>query len=104
MRLNELEPEFVKIIDPGTYQCEGVAIADADGIQFLCPKCFQANGGNVGTHLVLCWKPHVPQEIRPAPGRWRFEGSGFDDLSLVAGSSSVLLMGGCNAHFFVRGG
>jgi hypothetical protein len=26
------------------------------------------------------------------------------DITLVAGSSSVLLTGGCQAHFFVRGG
>lgn len=71
---------------------------------FLCPKCFAANGGNVGTHSCICWRPCVPQTEDPKPGRWEFEGSGLSDLTLVAGSSSVLLQGGCDAHFFVRAG
>jgi hypothetical protein len=53
---------------------------------------------------VLCWQPHVPQTIHPIPGRWRFVGTGYDDLSLVAGSSSIALKSGCKAHFFVRDG
>ena len=71
---------------------------------FLCPRCFQTNQGPVGTHRVICWRPHVPQSFFPVPGRWEMEGSGLSDLTLVAGSSSVLLRGGCDAHFFVRGG
>ncbi len=31
-------------------------------------------------------------------------GTGIADLTLVAGSSSVALQGGCKAHFFVRDG
>jgi hypothetical protein len=80
-------------------------IADADGVEFLCPVCFVRNGNsNVGTHAVICWSPSVPQDTDPTPGRWSMVGSGIDDLTLVASSSSVLLKGGCNAHFFVRHG
>lgn len=76
----------------------------ADGVFFLCPVCFAKNAGPIGTHGVLCWRPRVPAEVDPKPGRWEFQGTGLDDLTLVAGSSSVLLRGGCNAHLFVRGG
>jgi hypothetical protein len=79
--------------------------AKADGIIFLCPKCFAANGGPTGTHSVICWQPKIPKKIKPGPGRWSFEGTSFDDLTLVAGSSSIHLTGkGCGAHFFIRNG
>lgn len=92
MRLTELEPRFLKIIDDRTHQYVE-ALADADGIMFMCPKCWTANGGPVGTHQVICWRPHVPQTRSPVPGRWQFEGTGYHDLTLKAGSSSVLLTG-----------
>jgi hypothetical protein len=80
-------------------------IEDADGVLFCCPKCFKTNGGPVGTHAVLCWRPRVPADVDPKPGRWEFEGTSLDDLTLVAGSSSVLLTGpGCGAHFHIRSG
>lgn len=104
MKLNELEPEFIKITGDAI---ERIAenITEADGILFLCPLCFQNNGNsNIGTHSVLCWQPHVPQDRDPKPGRWKFEGTGINDLTLVAGSSSILLNGGCAAHFFIRNG
>ena len=82
-------------------------IEDADGVEFLCPKCFKINGGRVGTHAVICWRPRVPADVDPKPGRWEFLGTNLDDLTLVAGSSSILLPAGedgCGAHFFVRSG
>jgi hypothetical protein len=104
--LIELEATFLKIEDEDRWQTEGVDMGSADGVMFLCPTCFEANGGAVGTHQVVCWRPHVSQEHTPRPGRWEFEGSGMHDLTLVAGSSSVFLSGegGCQAHFFVRRG
>jgi len=104
MRLSELEPQFLKITSPTTFQ-DVDAIADADGVIFLCPVCFRANGGSVGTHSVICWQPHVPQTIPPTPGRWNFVGTGYGDLTLRAGSSSIALTGdGCKAHFFITNG
>jgi len=79
-------------------------IEDADGVEFLCPLCIKTNGGRVGTHAVLCWRPRVPPDIDPKPGRWEFQGTSLDDLTLVAGASSILLTGGCAAHFFIRNG
>lgn len=103
MRLASLQPQWLKRTDSHHFRNVD-AKSEADGIKFLCPKCFRENGGAIGTHAVICWAPHVPQDTRPTPGRWEMHGTSFDDLTLVAGSSSVLLKGGCNAHFFVRDG
>jgi len=101
--LRELEAYFLRRVDD-THFRRVETLAEADGVQFLCPKCYAANSGPVGTHGVICWSPGVPQTTHPVPGRWRMEGTDLDDLTLVAGSSSVLLTSGCAAHFFVRGG
>lgn len=101
--LSQLDPWFIVPTDTGMRRLE--TIAEARGIMFLCPKCFVANGmSDVGTHHVVCWDPSVPQEVSPGPGRWALTGTGFEDLTLVAGSSSILLLGGCNWHGFIRNG
>ncbi len=80
-------------------------IEEAHGVMFLCPKCFEDPPvGPVGCHSIICWRPLVPPNIDPKPGRWELVGTSIADLSLVAGSSSVALTGGCSAHFFVKGG
>lgn len=81
----------------------------AQGIEFLCPKCFLANGGAVGTHAVICWSRSrgVPDRASPGPGRWLLRGTGFHDLTLDAEpgqSRSVLLLGGCAWHGYVTNG
>lgn len=103
MRLLDLDPHFLKATSDKSWR-DDVPRAEANGIRFLCPKCYAKNGGPEGTHSVICWSPDAPADIRPAPGRWRLEGNGFDDLSLKAGSSSVQLLGGCDAHFFIESG
>lgn len=103
MRLSELEPKFMKRDDLRHFH-HVETLAEADGIRFLCPKCWEANGGAKGTHGVICWNPGVSQDTRPTPGRWEMHGTGVDDLTLVAGSSSVWLKGGCGAHFHIRNG
>jgi hypothetical protein len=104
VRLTDLEPQFLKIEEPDTWKHVD-DIVDCDGVLFVCPKCLNDTGKRPGCHSVLCWRPHVPLTQSPGPGRWDFEGTGYSDLSLVAGSSSVLLTGpGCGAHFFVRQG
>lgn len=81
-------------------------MSEADGIFFLCPKCYDANGGPVGTHSVLCWfVGQVPDNLIPKPGRWVPSGLGINDLSFVGpGAASILLTGGCGWHGFVRNG
>jgi hypothetical protein len=105
LRLTELEPRFLKRINDDRFRHD-VAFADADGVMFVCPLCFLNNGKKrAGVHSVICWNPSVPQTTEPTPGRWNLLGTGFDDLTLQAGSSSILLTGdGCGWHGFIRNG
>lgn len=100
MRLVELDARFLRIVD-ATHRRVVDALTDADGVIFLCPKCYAANGGSVGTYSIICWKPGVAPEHLPGPARWPMTGASLADLTL---SPSVLIIGGCAAHFFVRGG
>lgn len=107
MKLRDLEAEFIKHLGGGSFQAAG-SLAEADGVCFLCPKCFVANGGAPGTHSVICWfVGRVPADIRPGPGRWMPRGTGIDDLSFVPTppkTPSVQLTSGCHWHGFVRDG
>ncbi len=104
MKLLELGPRFLKLSNDTSWR-ESELFSDADGIQFSCPLCYQNKGNSLqGVHSIICWQPQVPQTIYPVPGRWSFFGTGFNDLELKAGSSSILLTGGCKAHFFIRNG
>lgn len=105
MKLTELEPEFLRRDDDAHFQ-HVETFAEADGVLFVCPKCFAANGNSrIGVHSVICWRPRVPQTTKPTPGRWEFEGAGLSDLTLIAGSSSIHLTGpGCGWHGFIRNG
>jgi len=104
LKLSQLEPQFLARVDDKNFR-HVFSLAEADGICFVCPKCLQdASMHRPGVHSVICWRPQVLQTTSPTPGRWEFEGTGIDDLTLVAGSSSVLLTSGCGAHFYVRNG
>jgi len=110
-RLRELAAEFLALTDePRTWRRLGDSMAGADGITFLCPACFAANGGPRGTHAVICWfRGRVPDDLPPVPGRWTPAGTGLDDLTFVPGdppmATSVLLTGpGCGWHGFVTNG
>jgi hypothetical protein len=109
LKLRELNGRFLRSDDNGaTLHYEGVTLADAHGIIFLCPKCFEANGGEVGTHSVICWfnDRGVPADRTPGPGRWNPSGTGLDDLTFVGpGAVSVQLTGeGCSWHGFIKNG
>jgi hypothetical protein len=105
MKFRDLCPELLIVEDETTYRYADVAIADAQGVWFLCPKCFLENGSQAeGVHSVLCWTPGVPPSLSPGPGRWEILGTGIDDLTLRASSSSVQITSGCMAHFFVTDG
>lgn len=107
MRLAELEAELLRIEDDRTSRVVDT-LAEAHGVWFLCPKCFSANSGAVGTHRVLCWflDRGVPDDFAPRPGRWIPGGTGIADLTFVGPAAASVLLGGsdCKAHFFVRGG
>lgn len=107
MRLTDLEPTFLKYapVDGQNIVIRDVPMAEADGILFRCPKCHTENPGAVKIHPVRCWLPKIPKAVDSSPGRWDLVGTGFHDLSLEATPArSVLLTGGCNAHFLVTNG
>jgi hypothetical protein len=111
LKFSELHPQFVQLNDVNKKYDKGWFVVDtleqADGIIFLCPKCLQHDGSPIGTHSIVCWRPHVPMHITPGPGRWQPQNGeqDFDKMTFEAWpSSSVLLQGGCNAHFFINHG
>lgn len=115
MRLSlrhDLRAKFIKVVEPGRSCREVESIAEAQGVQFLCPKCFATNGGSIGTHSVICWSRSrgVTEEESPGPGRWSMEGTGISDLTLNGdaagggGARSVFLTAGCGWHGFVNAG
>lgn len=101
-----LEGTFLKWISLKSWREIGDDRANADGVMFLCPKCYAENKGIVGTHRVLCWfKGKVPDSMAPKPGRWNPQGTGLDDLTFVPpGAVSVLLTSGCGWHGHVKNG
>lgn len=106
MKLLDLKPEWLRCDSPRSFT-HVPTMAEGDGIIFLCPKCWMDNGGRrEGVHSVICWRPNVAQDVSPIPGRWDWQGTGFEDLTLVASSSSVELLGegSCRAHFWIRNG
>ncbi len=99
----ELEAEFVTHA-PDNGIGRNVEMASADGLMFLCPKCFGANSGPRGTHRVVCWfRGRVPDGVKPGPGRWDVEGHGLDDVTLKP-SVDLTPGNGCNWHGFVTNG
>ncbi len=111
IKLTDLEAVLVRYDknDEGVFH-KGVAdLKDAQGVRFLCPKCFAKNGGATGTHAVVCWSSSrgVPPDAQPGPGRWALEGTSIEDLTLgcePGKSRSVQLIGGCKWHGFVTNG
>lgn len=107
--LVELEAFFVRHEprDGHEYHVHVDTLAEAQGIWFLCPKCFAANNGPVGTHGVLCWfEGRIDDLVQPGPGRWNPHGTSLADLSFVPGkrSHSVALLSGCEWHGYVSNG
>ena len=118
-RYEESPGEWDELHDGKTVHVKGIRvhhikadnIDEAQGVQFLCPKCFQKNNGPIGTHSVICWSRSkgVPEHAEPGPGRWRLEGTCLADLTLGIDdgckSCSVKLTGdGCGWHGHVTNG
>lgn len=127
MKLLELEPHFLRVLveknvptaiandpmdlskgsreelrDRTTLHRVGT-LAEAQGMWMLCPKCFIANGGRVGTHsvLVLFEGRGVPEGVCLGTARWAVSGSSLRDVTV---SPSILVVGGCGWHGFVENG
>lgn len=107
IRLSVLEARLYRRVPGSESVSEEVhSIAEAEYVMFLCPKCFDANGGAVGTHMIACWRPGAGWPGKDMGGHWNLEGTSLADLTLTGGSASVLVTGtgSCGAHFFVRNG
>jgi hypothetical protein len=104
MKITELNARFIRRNEQGFENVD--TIAEAEGLLFVCPVCYKAEGNTtVGAHSIICWRPSVPQNIDPKPGRWEFVGTSLDDLTLTAAASSIFLtVPGCGAHFYIRNG
>ena len=135
IRLTELEPDFIRyetrietydVIDgdhktwvergrptkpftgPKEYIHHGFSFEEAQGISFLCPRCFVKNNGKAGTHTChVTFKGRyvgASQGIGDGKGgfpRWKAQGSGFEDLTLTP---SVQIVGGCGWHGYITDG
>jgi hypothetical protein len=106
MKLTELEAKFIKATPTGSQDV--ATLVEADGIIFLCPKCFIANDPKGGIHSVICWfVGKVPDDRAPRPGRWTPSGTGLHDLTFIPppDAVSVHLTGpGCGWHGHIRNG
>lgn len=110
MNFMDLTPEFVRheTRDGRQYLVYVNEITEAQSVEFMCPTCFQRNGGSKGTHWVMVTfvDRGVPddqgsQSTSGKPSRWRAHGTGLQDLTLAP---SIDLTPGCDWHGFVRDG
>lgn len=135
MRLTELEPHFVRYetkieafpiavgdeatwrergcpteerIGPRQYTVPIDSFGEAQGIWFLCPKCFLANGGAKGTHccdVTFADRGALPEQgshgDNGEPTRWTVSGSNYEDLTTLP---SILIKGGCGWHGYITNG
>jgi hypothetical protein len=90
MKLTDLEPQFMRYVtnESGNYLHHVETVAEAQGIQFLCPVCFVKNGGNVGTHgIEVSFADRGVQDHQGShnregkPSRWNVSGTGYTDLT-----------------------
>ncbi len=106
----ELEAKFIAIVEPNKVHKYVETLAEAQGLQFLCPKCYAEKGSRPGVHSIICWfrGRGVPDDEFPKPGRWTPSGDSLTNLSFVPGdpphATSVLLTGGCGWHGYVTNG
>lgn len=101
MRLRDLAPEFMRTSGQKT-MC-ACSFEAAQGLLFLCPACFEKNGGEKGTHTLLIWFEgrDVPDAWRPPP-RWQLvSGNSLDNLTV---RPSIFVKTGCGWHGFITNG
>lgn len=108
--VKELEACFRKFNPEDESSSRVETLAEADGVEFLCPKCFRSNkNSRVGVHTIICWfVGKVPNWLSPGPGRWIPSGTSLEDLTFVKDKDhprcSVQLLAGCKWHGFVANG
>jgi Family of unknown function (DUF6527) len=109
LRGNWTDDDFEDFTGMREYSIYVETIAEAQGIWFLCPKCFADNSGPVGTHRcnVTFAGRGVPDHLGShneanQPSRWTVAGTEFANLTL---SPSIALSGGgCAWHGWITNG
>jgi hypothetical protein len=112
-RVEPASPSHGRTLPDGSIQWGGFPVdvfgvveplGEADGISFLCPKCFAANGGPVNTHSLHVYfagrncPDRIGKNKKGETVRWVFSGIGLDDLVL---SPSILVEVGCEWHGYI---
>lgn len=108
MQLTALEPRFLRYL-PGRVREFSDLLAEAQGVLFLCPLCFKANGNSpVGTHAIEVTFADRGVAAEDGshgsdgqPTRWTVSGTGYADLST---QPSILLLSECAWHGFITNG
>jgi hypothetical protein len=115
---DELDAHFIRVAGDG-YEIVS-RLSHAQGVVFLCPRCFMEKGrAKYGVHSVVCWfaNRNVPTTFEPR-GRWNASGKPIeqpdgkivyadtlDDLSFIGpGSFSVRIAEGCKWHGYIKDG
>ena len=96
MRLSALEPHFLKNVEASSAYEYTDNIREADGLEMQCPACHWAfKGGSEPVHHIVLWEDRR---------HWQFVGTGYDDVSILAGSLAVWFTSGCKARFYCKRG
>jgi len=101
VKLTALDPALYRVSAPGCYT-PVTDLAEAQGVMFLCPRCFAVKGSVAGVHSVMVWfrGRDVPPDETPA-ARWVVSGYDLNDLTL---KPSIHIQTGCKWHGFVIAG
>ena len=96
MKLTDLDPHFLRQRDKQTFVATD-DLHEAVALQLRCPCCHWAFRHNhQAVHRVTVWRPRAG---------WDFGGSGYGDLSFIAGRGDVVAVTpSCGAPFTVRAG
>ncbi len=104
--LSQLEAEFLKcsLETAGPFVGRDLlsrvaTLAEADGIMFMCPKCFETNGHQVRVFFRGRGAPdRLGKNSKGVTVRWNASGTGLADLVLTP---SIQIEGCCGWHGFV---
>ena len=101
LTLADLDAKLVTVTEDGA-MAVAQTLPESHGIRFLCPACFQENGGAAGTHSIfLLFKGYLPLAWLPDLKRWEVSGTGLQDLTL---RPSVHVVAPCGWHGWVTDG
>ncbi len=107
LTLADLNGRFYASTEPRHFQ-QVRKRKNADRVMFLCPACFRANDGPVGTHSIAIdfvggRTPDADcvHNDKGQPVRWTASNDPIASLTL---SPSIQIIGGCNWHGWVQGG